>query len=144
MNTQPELRIGDAEREAAASALGEHFASGRLAHEEYDERSAQVWTAKTSSDLGPLFADLPSSQVNHLSRSTASPTGAQRHDRGAWSHRGWGGMPFIPVMLALVVLLIALPGPPWPLFIVGWLWFAGFFRGGWFGWSHRGHPRGHR
>ena len=35
----PELRIGDAEREATISALGEHYAAGRLTKEEYDERS---------------------------------------------------------------------------------------------------------
>ena len=35
----PELRIGDAEREAAVTALGEHYAAGRLTKEEYDERA---------------------------------------------------------------------------------------------------------
>ena len=34
----PELRIGDAEREAAVTALGEHYAAGRLTKDEYDER----------------------------------------------------------------------------------------------------------
>ena len=33
----PSLRIGDAEREAAAQALGEHYAVGRLTRDEYDE-----------------------------------------------------------------------------------------------------------
>jgi hypothetical protein len=40
-----EMRIGDAEREAAVTALGEHFAAGRLTKEEYDERSGRAWTA---------------------------------------------------------------------------------------------------
>ena len=37
-----ELRIADADREAAASALGEHYAAGRLDQEEYDDVRAQV------------------------------------------------------------------------------------------------------
>ncbi|GAA1907008.1 hypothetical protein GCM10009737_04740 [Nocardioides lentus] len=53
------LRIGDAERDTAAAALGEHFASGRLDSDEYDERVAAVWTAKVRGDLPVLFADLP-------------------------------------------------------------------------------------
>ena len=53
------LRIGDAERESAVAALGEHYAQGRLAKEEYDERSDAAWSARTAADLAPLFADLP-------------------------------------------------------------------------------------
>jgi hypothetical protein len=62
MTPQPEIRIGDAEREAAVSALGEHYAAGRLTKEEYDERAGIAWTAKTNSVLWPLFADLPRPQ----------------------------------------------------------------------------------
>jgi hypothetical protein len=53
------LRIGDAEREAAARELGEHFAMGRITAEEHGERLERVWTARTAADLGPVFADLP-------------------------------------------------------------------------------------
>ena len=59
MNDQPELRIGDSEREAAVTALGEHYAAGRLTKEEYDERAGAAWAARTGSQLMPLFADLP-------------------------------------------------------------------------------------
>ena len=54
-----ELRIGDRDRESAVSALGEHYAHGRLTKDEYDERSDAAWTARTAADLRPLFADLP-------------------------------------------------------------------------------------
>ena len=53
------LRIGDAERETAAHELGEHFAMGRITAEEHGERLEQIWTARTSADLAPAFADLP-------------------------------------------------------------------------------------
>ncbi len=56
------LRIGDAERTAAADDLGEHYAQGRLTAEEHQERLDSVWAARTSADLTPLFADLPGSR----------------------------------------------------------------------------------
>jgi hypothetical protein len=55
------MRISDAEREAAAAELREHFASGRLDQEELNERLDRVFAAKTRGDLNGLFADLPSS-----------------------------------------------------------------------------------
>lgn len=54
-----DLRIGDAEREAAIGALGEHLSAGRLTMDEYGERSAKATTARTNSQLLELFADLP-------------------------------------------------------------------------------------
>lgn len=56
-----EMRVSDAEREAAAAELQEHFASGRLNQEELDERLAAAFAAKTRGDLDALFTDLPSS-----------------------------------------------------------------------------------
>ena len=42
-----ELRIGDAERTAAADELAEHYAQGRLSTEEHHERLDRVWAART-------------------------------------------------------------------------------------------------
>ena len=56
--TEP-VRIGDAERDEAASTLGEHFAAGRLTREEFDTRVDQAMAARYDGDLRPLFADLP-------------------------------------------------------------------------------------
>ena len=53
------MRVGDAERNSALEALGEHLTSGRLDLDDYGERSAQVTQAKTVADLRELFADLP-------------------------------------------------------------------------------------
>ena len=58
--TKGNVRIGDAERDDAARALGEHFAVGRLDREEYDERMDVVLAARTWGDLAPVFRDLPS------------------------------------------------------------------------------------
>lgn len=53
------VRIGDAEREAAAHELGEHFAMGRISAEEHSERLEQIWAARTQAELTPVFGDLP-------------------------------------------------------------------------------------
>ena len=54
------MRVSDAEREAAAAELREHFASGRLDQEELETRLSAVFAARTRGDLSSLFADLPS------------------------------------------------------------------------------------
>ena len=115
-----DVRIGDAERETAVAALGEHFAAGRLSKEEYDERSGQAWSAKTGADLAPLFADLP-----RAASRPPQPAPPQRQQAGRHLH-----VPFLPVLLVLVGVVL-LTNTPWPLFlVVGVLWWAGVFRWG--------------
>jgi TM2 domain-containing membrane protein YozV len=58
--TSPDpVRIGNAERESAVRALGEHYAEGRLDHDEYEQRVSAAYAARTADDLTPLFKDLP-------------------------------------------------------------------------------------
>jgi hypothetical protein len=96
--TTPDLRIGDAERDAALAALGEHFAAGRLTREEYDERSEAVWTARTVTGLDVLFEDLPSAGRTSAGRSQGhGPTPARVLRRIAH-------VSFVPLMVGLVVL----------------------------------------
>ena len=57
-----EMRVGDAEREAAASELREHYASGRLTLDELNERLDKAFAAKTRADLSVLMTDLPSAR----------------------------------------------------------------------------------
>jgi hypothetical protein len=53
------LRIGDAERDAAAADLGEHYAAGRLSLDELNERLDAVFASKTFGQLTLVLADLP-------------------------------------------------------------------------------------
>ena len=53
------MRVGDAEREAAAAEVREHFASGRLTQDELNQRLDQTFAAKTRGDLNAVFTDLP-------------------------------------------------------------------------------------
>jgi hypothetical protein len=53
------LRIGDAERDAVATDLGEHYAAGRLTLDELHERLSAAFAAKTYGQLTHVMADLP-------------------------------------------------------------------------------------
>lgn len=110
-----ESRIGDVEREAAVSALGEHYAAGRLTKEEYDERAEVAFTARTDSALRPLFVDLP---LPHGTR-RVTPTAARPAPVAppAWARPGPRRFPVLPLVL-LVVGLVVLTGAPWLLFLL--------------------------
>ena len=53
------LRVGDAERDAAAADLGEHYVDGRLTLDELHERLSAVFSAKTYGQLTRIMSDLP-------------------------------------------------------------------------------------
>ena len=55
----PGVRAGDADRDAAASALGEHFAQGRLTLDELSARLDATLTATTHGELSQAAQDLP-------------------------------------------------------------------------------------
>jgi hypothetical protein len=60
---QGAIRVSDAERDAAVAELSLHYQDGRLTAEEFDDRSAQAFAAKTGDQLSALFADLPPRQL---------------------------------------------------------------------------------
>jgi uncharacterized protein DUF1707 len=128
----PQVRIGDADREAAVSALGEHYAAGRLTKEEFDERSDQAWAARTASGLWPLFADLPRpvAAPQPVSRPAGRTRGSERGHPGWWMGARWA--PLLLVVLGLVVLTHA---PLFLLVLLVWLFLA---RSG----RHWAHSRG--
>jgi hypothetical protein len=101
--TPDAIRLSDAEREAAAADLGEHFAQGRLTADEHAERVEQVWAAKTRGEVAPIFRDLPSPYS-----AVAAPVAV-----GSQSHHGHLGFrplrrgipgPFLVLLAALIVL----------------------------------------
>lgn len=67
------IRIGDAEREQAVQALGEHMSSGRLTIDEYGDRSARISAAKTRGELEELFTDLPQPHPRFDASAAAHP-----------------------------------------------------------------------
>jgi hypothetical protein len=54
-----EMRAADSDRDLALAELSEHFQTGRLTREEFDERSARALQARTGRELSELFTDLP-------------------------------------------------------------------------------------
>lgn len=84
------LRIGHAERDAAAADLGEHYVAGRLTLDELHERLGAVFAAKTYGQLSRIMADLP-----RLRRpaSQAGPAGPARQLQPAWASAYWAPAP---------------------------------------------------
>jgi hypothetical protein len=121
------VRVGDADREAVAAQLREHFADGRLTHEELNERLDQAFAAKTKADLSTVTRDLPqavrpASGLPHGSTAWQGPAWpgpmATRPGPGYDHDHGWGsgqegqrprGSSFVP-MIALVWLFVILGG----------------------------------
>lgn len=117
---RPELRIGDLERDAAVSALADHYAAGRITKDEYDARADVAWGARTRSDLLPLFADLPP-----LPRPQRVPEPPRPQDRsGSGRVGGRPRPPVLPVLLGVVVVAAVSGLEVWPLLLLGlvYLW----------------------
>ena len=59
VGTGRRVRVGHAEREQVAADLAAHCARGRLTFDEFDDRVAHAWAAKTADELEMLVDDLP-------------------------------------------------------------------------------------
>jgi hypothetical protein len=131
--TDNTIRLSDAEREAAAADLGEHFAQGRLTADEHAERLEQVWAAKTRGEIAPIFRDLPSPYA-----AVASPQVAREPSRLAAfapqsEGRYWnaGLRPFrrgvpAPLLVVLAVLIVLSAIAHFPFILLGFaiFWFV--------------------
>jgi hypothetical protein len=82
MASQPSVRIGDAERDAAAAELREHYAAGRLTLAEFGQRLDAVFASRTRQDLSRVTADLP-----HV-RPADVPLPSEQIPRAAGPHAG--------------------------------------------------------
>jgi hypothetical protein len=121
---KPHLRVGDAERDKASAALGEHFAAGRLTSEEHDERLTAIWHAKTNADLTAVFRDLPEPGPDNLPAVPPKPPEVESKRRHR-PHRNYDSgqliRSFAPLLLALAfITVVTVPWHPWPLFILVW------------------------
>jgi hypothetical protein len=139
MAAGPDLRIGDAEREAAADHLREHFAEGRLTQEEFTDRLDGVFAAKTQSQLSAVSKDLPQPAARPSAPlPVAAATGWDR-ERERQEYRS-GRRPrlgFLPVIIAalaawLLIADLSLRAFPWPgklaIFLAIFAVFRGFLR----------------
>lgn len=76
-----DVRISDVDRSDAISALGEHFADGRLTMTEYEERVQQATMARAERELEQLFADLPPLEASRELVPYYSAREVERHYR---------------------------------------------------------------
>jgi hypothetical protein len=81
-----EMRVGDAEREATAAELREHYASGRLTLDELNDRLDKAFAARTRGDLDALMRDLPSARP----RRAGTASGFSGAPGGGWTGPGSG------------------------------------------------------
>ncbi len=149
-----ELRIGDADRTAAAEELAEHYAQGRISPEEHSERLDRIWAAKTRADLAPVFTDLPGSAY----RAPTAYASADRQPVGQDRPRGgrpypmppfgrppytgdrrptsWFGALPVLIRVLLVAALVVLVVAHLPLILVGLvIWAVLAHKGG--SWRHQ-------
>ncbi|WP_018656754.1 DUF1707 SHOCT-like domain-containing protein [Actinomadura flavalba] len=110
-----DLRIGDAERDAVATALHDHYVQGRLDRAERDDRLDAVLAAKTGGDLRAVVRDLPGANglaapVPAAFRGPGRPPWAGRPPGPFPPHRRRGG-PLGPLLLVVLVAVLFTAGP---------------------------------
>jgi hypothetical protein len=102
------LRVSDADRQAVADRLAEHFADGRLDQAEFDDRVGQAMNAKTRADLSGLFSDLPETGAPAVP-DHPHPLRRRRH-------------PVLVFVLLVLLVIAAAHAVMWATF--PWLWVA--------------------
>ncbi|HEX3963972.1 MAG TPA: DUF1707 domain-containing protein [Trebonia sp.] len=99
--------IGDADRDAAAAELGEHYADGRLTLDELHDRLGQVLEARTRGQLLHVMADLPAPRWAAADTTArATPTGSDESRRDNAKDGADNVGQFAAVALLLVAMLI--------------------------------------
>jgi hypothetical protein len=91
-----DLRVSDADRDRAVAELSDHYQAGRLTVEEFDDRSGRALQARTGTELGELFTDLP--KPADPAASTPAPDGLF-----AAAARPRGRRPAIRIAIACVI-----------------------------------------
>jgi hypothetical protein len=109
VTTEPGPRVTDADREAAAARLREHYAQGRLTLEEFHHRLNSAFGATTQSQLTAITRDLP--RAGSPAPVPAAATGNGRERAGRQRRPGsWRRLGLIPVIIAVLVAWLLVSG----------------------------------
>jgi hypothetical protein len=121
---RPDIRAGDADREQTIELLRSHVSDGRLSMDEFEDRVALVWMARTFGDLDRITDDLPVPQTARTpAPRPAGPPIRQRPDRP--THKGTAQVAGTLAVIAIFLVVIwALAGggyfwPIWPIAAFG-------------------------
>jgi hypothetical protein len=123
----PDIRVSDADRDAVATALAQHYQDGRLDRAEFDDRVAAAIAARTGGDLDRLLTDLPpAAPAAELARQAELGRPAELAERPSGRRRS---LAFLPVVLGAVLLSVVITGvrhhggsDGWPYAPFGFLW----------------------
>lgn len=129
----PHLRAADSDRAAVAEQLGRHLSDGRLTLDEYDERLARAYAARTYGDLDELLVDLPRPAAAAPPRPepfsrpfpASAPAGGQWGGRGgrrAGARGAWAPWTTVALIVTTLWLLSSLGSGVhhfWPLWVIG-------------------------
>jgi len=118
------LRAADTDRAAVATVLGEHMAAGRLTVEEYEDRLARAYAAKTYGELDTLTADLPRSMPARRPEPDAAVAGSHVARRDGGIHPGawqaWLRTSLIVVTIWAITCLASWQlSYFWPVWVIG-------------------------
>jgi hypothetical protein len=113
--TDRPIRASDQERESVVDVLRDAYADGRLALDEFEERTSAAYAAKTWADLRELTSDLPvepplGTDLNHQShaaRQHAAPPA--RRPSQARRDRPLGHL--LPILFVWILIEAAVGSP---------------------------------
>lgn len=109
------MRASDADREATARSLREHFAAGRLTEAELDERVTAAYAAREDAELVALTRDLPALPMTAPERSRALAERRADLRRRVLRESGSGLTAFL---ICVVVWTMTSPGGYfWPIWV---------------------------
>lgn len=120
----PSIRTSDAERDRVARLLQEHFAQGRLDHEEFTERLGRAYKAKTADDLARVTTDFPETdpaEKGHTARfdtGVAAPPLRLRDPALMVPWWLYGGVNILCFTIWLILYLTTDASYPWFLWVL--------------------------
>jgi hypothetical protein len=110
--TDRPIRASDQERESVVDVLRDAFTDGRLTFDEFEERTAAAYAAKTWAELRELTADLPAqprlgADLNHRPQAARVPPAVRPRRAG----RGRAFDRVLPVLFVWILISAAAGSP---------------------------------
>ena len=126
----PALRASDADRERVVEILRQHSVEGRITADEFEERMAAAYQAKTMGALAELTGDLPVDLAEHTRRQAELARRGSGRPLSKYARAEISGWASLAVILTTIW---AVSGggyywPAWPLGVMGALTLARFIQ----------------